>query len=122
MPSANTGGSEGGGIGTGGHHTIPANMLKAQEFLEKPNHFAGCLPVHLPQALQPSPRQPSCQNLAAAKQKKKLAMAEIMAAKCPDGAEPCSKSYLVLVIIFTKVLFFILFHRFMAGLHFIILK
>lgn len=106
MPSADTGGSEGGGIGTGGHHTIPANMLKAQEFLEKPNHFAGCLPVHLPQALQPSPRQPSCQNLAAAKQKKKLAMAEIMAAKCPDGAELCSKSYLVFSNNFHKSLVF----------------
>lgn len=92
MPSADTGGSEGGGTGTGGHRSIPANMQKAQEFPEKPNQFAGCLPVHLPQALQPSPRQPSCQNLEAAKQKKKLAVAEIMAVECPAGPEPCSKS------------------------------
>lgn len=94
VPSADAGGAEGGGTGTGDHHTIPAHLQKAQEIPEKPNHFAGCLPVHLPQALQPSPRQPSCQNLAAAKQKEKLVMTEIMAAKCPDGAELCSKSYL----------------------------
>lgn len=122
MPGAGTGGTEGGGTGTGGHH-MPAHMPKAQEFPEKPNHFAGCLPVHLPQALQPSPRQPSCQNLAAAKQKEKLAMAKIMAPKCPDGAELCSKSYLAFSNNFQKKSrVFISFYRFMAGLNLVILK
>lgn len=123
VPSADTGGAEGAGTGTGGHHNIPAHLQKAQEFPEKPNHFAGYLPVHLPQALQPSPRQPSCQNSAAAKQKEKLVMAKIMAAKYPDGAELCSKSYLAFSNNFQKKSWFsILFFRFMAGLNLIILK
>lgn len=48
---------------------IPANVQKAQGFPEKRNvvrRFAA----RLPQTLQPSPRQPSCQNLTAGRQGK----------------------------------------------------
>lgn len=106
VPSADTGWV----AGWWNRHRWPSQHscqhAKAQEFREKPNQFAGCLPVHLPQTLQPSPRQPSCQNLAAAKQKEKLAVAEIMAAKCPDGADPCSKLYLAFSNNFHKRLVF----------------